>query len=98
MSSLKSSNEALQALHVLLLNIFIAAILLALFTLPLQLLPDALLKLSAQSEEPAVSGSTGPTSKGFPATQRSLDLSGNTVRSWTLPGMEVPPQLTTFTE
>ena len=28
MSSLKSSNEALQALHVLLLNIFIAAILL----------------------------------------------------------------------
>lgn len=98
MSSLKLSNEALQALHVLLLNIFIAAILLALFTLPLQLLPDALLKLSAQSEEPAVSGSTGPTSKGFPATQRSLDLSGNTVRSWTLPGMEVPPQLTTFTE
>ena len=53
MSSLKLSNEALQALHVLLLNIFIAAILLALFTLPLQLLPDALLKLSAQSDAPA---------------------------------------------
>lgn len=66
MSSLKSSNEELQALHVLLLNIFIAAILLALFTLPLQLLPDALLKLSAQSEEPTLSGSTGPTSKGSP--------------------------------
>lgn len=66
MSSLKLSNEALQALHVLLLNIFIAAILLALLTLPLQLLPDALLKLSAQSEEPTLSGSTGPTSKGSP--------------------------------